>query len=565
MGNAVARSSPPRGSLRTCAQLLRLVYAGLRAMSKAAGVENMDINQDKPGPSSGRAGKRSIEELSDLSALNSPVQDRVRVDTGLLKQMLKDRKQRLAQEKKTAERLAAAAQQQQADMDIDTDLEHLTAASAAAVSAEAGEPEPPIHEQCIFAPFSEASPAALAGGEEVLQGCLDQLQKVAPEAASVPDIPAELVLGGWLREHYLRKGTCPADVAKHLFDLVAYSTDLQLASAAFDCLVGLMGTTSPAHPSTNFEMPTASPLYGEPAAHCTLGWLPDDKAFRKALEHYGYDPKAAAATSKRAARPPGQPPASLCNLQLLWRLASAVCRVEARAEVPAPQRALKAGGLSLLILAAARCRLDPAACLLAPDLQDAICWLADAFPDADWQRKAASLAAEIAAVGPSHRAHLAAVKLLPSDTPRCKLLQAHAAATLLGTLLPKVGKAASGAPKVPSRGRDVDCLDVHGVFASLAWFQAGPEAVFQSVVGPRKAHSLWEVDTAVKAADLLLWTFVEDLEVEDKAGVALVRRWHAFLADISKRLDNSPLGTALKLHFTIVMDRNKEACKALGA
>lgn len=53
------------------------------------------------------------------------------------------------------------------------------------------------------------------------------------------------------------------------------------------------------------------------------------------------------------------------------------------------------------------------------------------YSDQDWQQSFGSLANKVTAVGPSHRAHLVALKFLPAHSPRGFALQQAAAASLL--------------------------------------------------------------------------------------------------------------------------------------
>lgn len=59
----------------------------------------------------------------------------------------------------------------------------------------------------------------------------------------------------------------------------------------------------------------------------------------------------------------------------------------------------------------------------------------EVFDDKDWGRNFSSLSGRVAAVGPTHRAHLAALKLLPAHTARGFALQQAGAAALLQSLL----------------------------------------------------------------------------------------------------------------------------------
>lgn len=64
-------------------------------------------------------------------------------------------------------------------------------------------------------------------------------------------------------------------------------------------------------------------------------------------------------------------------------------------------------------------------------LQIALDALLTVYSDKDWQQSFSSLANQVTVVGPSHRAHLVALKFLPAHSPRGFALQQAATASLL--------------------------------------------------------------------------------------------------------------------------------------
>lgn len=68
---------------------------------------------------------------------------------------------------------------------------------------------------------------------------------------------------------------------------------------------------------------------------------------------------------------------------------------------------------------------------VTPSVQIALDALLTVYTDQDWQQSFSSLANKVTAVGPSHRAHLVALKFLPAHSPRGFALQQAAAASLL--------------------------------------------------------------------------------------------------------------------------------------
>ena len=65
--------------------------------------------------------------------------------------------------------------------------------------------------------------------------------------------------------------------------------------------------------------------------------------------------------------------------------------------------------------------------------------LLEALSTDDWAQGVSTLAAQVAEAGPSHRAHLEAVRRLPMQPKRSAVLRSHAAAALLVTVLPPTG------------------------------------------------------------------------------------------------------------------------------
>lgn len=64
-------------------------------------------------------------------------------------------------------------------------------------------------------------------------------------------------------------------------------------------------------------------------------------------------------------------------------------------------------------------------------MQSALDALLSVYTEQEWQQSFSSLSRQVAGVGPSHRAHLVALKLLPAHNPRGFALQQAAAASML--------------------------------------------------------------------------------------------------------------------------------------
>ena len=64
-------------------------------------------------------------------------------------------------------------------------------------------------------------------------------------------------------------------------------------------------------------------------------------------------------------------------------------------------------------------------------MQNALDALLNAYTEEEWQQSFSSLSQQVAGVGPSHRAHLVALKYLPAHNPRGFALQQAATAFML--------------------------------------------------------------------------------------------------------------------------------------
>ena len=64
-------------------------------------------------------------------------------------------------------------------------------------------------------------------------------------------------------------------------------------------------------------------------------------------------------------------------------------------------------------------------------MQSALDALLSVYTEQEWQQSFSSLSRQVAGVGPSHRAHLVALKFLPAHSPRGFALQQTAAASML--------------------------------------------------------------------------------------------------------------------------------------
>lgn len=95
-----------------------------------------------------------------------------------------------------------------------------------------------------------------------------------------------------------------------------------------------------------------------------------------------------------------------------------------------------------------------------PGMQSALDALLSAYTEQEWQQSFSSLSKQVAGVGPSHRAHLVALKYLPAHNPRGFALQQAATAGMLQGLcniptkvcMPRLSFISCAFPLLPQRG-----------------------------------------------------------------------------------------------------------------
>ncbi|KAL0038240.1 hypothetical protein WJX79_009819 [Trebouxia sp. C0005] len=365
-----------------------------------------------------------------------------------------------------AEQMAVTAQQQ-----------------ANALQAEEGDPEPVVLQQVLF-PANVGSPpqCTFEGAEDLIQGCAAELQNLSTSAASKVDVPCSVLLNGLLQRHcFTSSRQCSAALVQNLFELLALSKSLKVATAAFKTLMALLGDTHQyeALLGCRSSLPTVSSLYIAPPQPPSLEAVPSDKDFATALRALGLDTNAAAdksSSDKDGLKAPDTHAVvkgTLYHLQLLLRTFAAVCRYQQQGKAAG---SLGCAGLQEMLLMLLSLRLDPTGQLLAVEIQVALESLLDAFQDKAWGHSIDSLAGQLTGVGPSHRAHLAALKQLPSHSSRGFALQQAAAAKLLQGLcqMPAKGNASE---QHSCAARADSAISAEEVIAKCSWFQAGGAAV----------------------------------------------------------------------------------------
>ncbi|KAK9842504.1 hypothetical protein WJX81_003232 [Elliptochloris bilobata] len=479
-----ASSNSARGSV------LDELEDNMDAGGSAAGANNPDDDLAERDTSRGRPSKHPRRDSAADFLHDSAVF--LKSDHGLefgmakVRELLRDRKRRAEQKERLLKSLpvgvaSAGAPRVASPAKAGGPAGAGDSAEAPAPAAAAAPLTEPMMQQVLFPSLRTAEASACDGLELGEAGEAAALLRKWGCGDSVPaaELGREALVGGWLAAHYEREGRCPAAVTQHLFKALAHSPDSSVACGALDALCSLAGSG---------QDPTLeSPLYGAPLAAATFEWLPGDADFQAALHALGYR-----AGGKR-----------------LLRALVAICQ---HAERGGRGAALSAGGLGNLHMVLLRLRLDPAACILALDLEAAMLAVLGALDDSEWARQLPQLAAEAAAAGERPPAtRLAAVRMLPTGSKRSALLQQHAAAALAASLL----LSESASPRPPPRRAAAEALDVPTCFGALPWFASGTQAArdlgkaaAEGQTANERAAGVRELRAALAAADLLMWPFV---------------------------------------------------------
>ncbi|KAL3137095.1 hypothetical protein ABBQ32_006679 [Trebouxia sp. C0010 RCD-2024] len=466
----------------------------------------------------------------------------------------------------------AAVSDSEEDEGIADQMEVTARQQADALQAEEGDPEPVVLQQVLFhTQVANPTVGELGAIQELVDGCSEYLQGLSPVAAGSVDILSTLLLNGWLQRYCFsmtQLQQCTPGLVQSLFQLLARSNSLKVATAAYKTLLVLLGDTHQHQALTGSltRLPTVSPLYSAAPQPPRLEAVPTDQDFIAALQSLGFQsqPAATANDSKQHSLSENheQQPAkgTMYHLQLVLRTWAAVCRYRSKDQNAV---ALAGAGLQQLLLILLALRMDPVGQLLAIETQIALDALLTVYTDQDWQQSFSSLANKVTAVGPSHRAHLVALKFLPAHSPRGFALQQAAAASLLQGLCTLPSKSSTGVQASRHFSAEVPVAPEE-VVQACSWFQAGGAAMAKACQGEQggeASFSLWEAETCIKAADLLLWPHVKQAKQTGEGGLTaeFKPKWQEFIQALSRGLSNSHKVAAhsLKLHIAFMQAWDK--------
>lgn len=342
------------------------------------------------------------------------------------------------------------------------------------------------------------------------------------------------VISGVVATQAIKKKHCSDETALALFTLLAFSSDGELAGAAFRSLLCMLGEDTIHNGTgvdagygyyTGTDRDTASS-----SLELSVKAVPTAAAILQALEQNGYMP-AGNSGNKSQRKGNGKDRAEELNeeeegkeqvqnentlrvysIMLLLHISVAVCNHCTR-KPEAAKKALSPSDVSNLLIAVMYMGLDAAAVRLQPNLDAACIALLGAFTDDDWNRQLPLLSRRISEMGKSSRSRLRLLRQLPVDDRsvryRVRQLQRFAGCILVEKILPANLNSSSSA--IPSRGL-IGAPDPTDILLSQPWFR-NPKAVVSAAISPSSvtektpppAYMTTDVELLLHLCDLLLW------------------------------------------------------------
>lgn len=331
----------------------------------------------------------------------------------------------------------------------------------------------------------------------------------------------QAVISGYVATRAVQEGTCSGATMNALFDLIARSSDMDVASAAFSTLLTALGD---AHPPKLWRDAgiMAAGMAAAGTAPIAVDHVPSARDILGALEANGFDPKQAATAAKVAAKsgeggtaaaaaaaPENQnnldPGLRLQTIKLLLHTAAAVCRYCATHPAAAGS-ALQGDAVGDLLLAVLHMGLDPAALVLQPHLNAAAAALLGAMDEDDWERELPRMAERLSQLGPSPRARLRLICQLdaaPARRRACEL-QRFAGCLLVEKVIPGKG------PKVSAVSTQGGVPDPATVLSAQPWFES-PKALVMgastaaAVAKSKGTYTISDVEVLLRVCNMLLW------------------------------------------------------------
>lgn len=344
------------------------------------------------------------------------------------------------------------------------------------------------------------------------------------------------VISGVVATQAIKKKHCTDETASALFSLLAFSSDGELAGAAFRSLLCMLGEDT-IHRGTGvdagygFDTNQGRDSSSLSSMELSIDAVPSAAAILHALEQNGYMPAGHKGKRYLGEKQDGKDTSEELNeeegtkdeehventlrvnaILLLLQTSVAICNHCIR-KPEAATKALPSSDVSNLLIAVMYMGLDAAAVRLQPDLDAACIALVGALTDDDWILQLPLLSKSISEMGKSSRSRLRVLCQLPVDDLsvryRVRQLQRFAGCILVENILPANLNSLSSA--IPSRGL-IGAPDPTDILLSQPWFR-NPKAVVSGATPPSSvtaknsppAYTTSDVEILLHLCDLLLW------------------------------------------------------------
>ena len=392
-----------------------------------------------------------------------------------------------------------------------------------------------IDEEQVIFPVSDCTAAMELDQEEFTAAALASLQATGLQDTALSTLFQgessefvhaafkQAVLSGVISALAVQTGSCADATVTSVFSLIAFSSDLQLAGAAFRTLMCIF--REEASSEALFVDPTCGVVSSQKKEILISPQsVPSAATLLAAIKLNGYDPARAqnkdltadldsAAHGKNDHENEVEESLRVQTLKLLLHTVAAISRYSSR-HPDAAALVLEPAAASELLLAVLHMGLDPAALRMQRNLDAACTALLTAISPSDWKSQILpQLAERVATLGPNVRSHLRVLRQLPSgQIAAARQLQRFAGCILVERILP--GTLAPKTSAIPKRGAVPHPGDV---LLSQPWFHnfkgvvSGASPVNAITGGKSNSNSatdsytMAEVELLLHTCDLLLW------------------------------------------------------------
>lgn len=377
----------------------------------------------------------------------------------------------------------------------------------------------------------------------------------SPHFDSVPttaNVFERTLLSGSLQQLCLRRRAATEALMRPLFECTYLHENSVISSAAFRCLSNILGASEfdqGLHRHGALKRRWASPLH-VPRPKISVEWSPSLDDYSAALTACGVTVKVStsdtggkrgkgsaskgkeASGSKEAPSKSLATDSSLVRLKLVLRLLTIHC---------SSRECQFDDAIILLLPTLLRLHLDPAAAVYYQDLQTTVPSMLSAVSESQWDKVSRTLAAEIAALGPSHMSAVKLLQTLPVSSNRGADLQRMGALVALERVLgsrprSKKRKYGKGRNECGNPGAGELLHALHSLGDAAAMAKAALKA------NSSEEWNFWSIISTVQLVDMLMWMPAKNCaeatlsQEDDPEEADAIRSWADFLQALGRNV-----------------------------